>query len=77
QGYDHDADLTVLFHNTGIPCNVTSVEQDRIVCRPPKRLSFKDHHGGRSSEGEMIDDYEDDEDELPAVLVNDEIIVTV
>ncbi|CAI6350940.1 unnamed protein product [Macrosiphum euphorbiae] len=77
QGYDHDADLTVLFHNTGVACNVTSVEQDRIVCRPPKQLSFKDH-GGRSSEGQlMIDDYEDDEDQLPAVLVNDEIIVTV
>lgn len=75
QGYDYDADLTVLFHNTGVPCNVTSVESDRIVCRPPKRLTFKDSDG-RSGEGQS-DEYEDDEDELPAVLVNDEIIVTV
>lgn len=75
QGYDHDADLTVLFHNTGVPCNVTSVEPDRIVCRPPNRLTFKDH--GSHSNEDPIDDYEDDEDELPAALVNDEIIVTV
>ncbi|XP_026806567.1 plexin-A3-like [Rhopalosiphum maidis] len=77
QGYDHDADLSVLFHRTGVPCNVTSVQPDRIVCRPPKRLSFNDH-GGRSDEGQA-DDYseDDDDDELPAALVNDEIIVTV
>jgi len=75
QGYDHDVDLTVLFHNTGVRCNVTSVQPDRIVCQPPKRLSLKDNDG-RSSENQ-IDDYEDEEDELPAVLVNDEIIVTV
>ncbi|XP_050058422.1 plexin-A3-like [Aphis gossypii] len=79
QGYDRDADLSVLFHKTGVPCNVTSVQPDRIVCRPPKGLLFNDH-GGRSDDG-RVDGYgggdEDDDDDLPAALVNDEIIVTV
>uniref|UniRef100_A0A2H8TZ48 Plexin-A3 n=1 Tax=Melanaphis sacchari TaxID=742174 RepID=A0A2H8TZ48_9HEMI len=79
QGYDQDVDLSVLFHKTGVPCNVTSVQPDHIVCRPPKQLSFEDR-GGRSDDRRVNsygEDDDDDDDELPAALVNDEIIVTV